>query len=305
MAYTDDMTHFLLDSGDITEDLDIIALAKAHDSEIWGATTNPSLIAKILKGQKIASREEAFSVLQKHIVENILETVPGAVSAEVYADEKTTAEEMVSQGMEIASWHQRIAVKLPTTLEGLKARTILRKHGVCINNTLVFSQEQIYAITLHEKFMLEEFGAPHTSWPCFISPFIGRLYDHGQDGMSLLYHANTLLSTYFADTPVWLLASSIRNTYHVQACLQAGMPLLTAPAKVYKEWWESPLEDHPNPNPDLPQIPAWEPNEKIKNIKNVSELISAIESKEFSIDHPLTTEGVQKFVASWQGLFSE
>src|ERR1700719_1712375 len=116
------MTKFLLDSGDPDEYKEITSLAKEKGYELWGATTNPTLIAKKLAGQKITS-EEAFA-LQKKIVFEILDIVPGAVSAEVYADDKTTAEQMVEQGRDIAKWHERIFVKLPTTIEGFKARTV-------------------------------------------------------------------------------------------------------------------------------------------------------------------------------------
>src|SRR5882762_5672276 len=112
-----------------------------------------------------------MSELAKQIVKDILAIVPGAVSAEVYASHETSAEQMIEQGKQIATWDPRVVVKLPTTLEAFKARTELRKLGICINNTLVFSQQQVFAITLHEKLMQQEFGKPHADYPCFISPF--------------------------------------------------------------------------------------------------------------------------------------
>src|SRR5579883_1423586 len=162
------MTKFLLDSGDPIEYREIVALAKEKGSELWGATTNPSLIAKKLAGKKI-TQEEALK-MQKDLVMEILEIVPGAVSAEVYAEANTTAEQMIEQGKDIATWHERIYVKLPTTIEGFKARTALRKEGIAINNTLVFSQEQIYAICLHEKVIRETYNVGDKHWPSFISP---------------------------------------------------------------------------------------------------------------------------------------
>src|SRR5579863_1224599 len=176
------MTKFLLDSGDPIEYRQIALIAKGIGSQLWGATTNPSLIAKKLAGQKI-STEEALK-MQKSLVMEILSIVPGAVSAEVYADDTTTAAQMVEQGRDIATWHERIYVKLPTTIEGFKARTNLRFEGIPINNTLVFSQEQIYAICLHEKLVHEELPIINKLWPPFISPFLGRLDDQGEDGLS-------------------------------------------------------------------------------------------------------------------------
>ena len=134
---------FLLDSGDPNEYKEIEPLAKKHDSNLWGSTTNPTLIAKKLAGKKV-SQQEAFD-LQKKLVMDILDLVPGAVSAEVFSDWATTGEEMAKQGRDIATWDKRVVVKLPTTKEGFIARTILRKEKIPVNNTLVFSQAQIYS----------------------------------------------------------------------------------------------------------------------------------------------------------------
>ena len=96
---------YLLDSGDPNEYRQMQQIATEHGYVLWGSTTNPSLIAKKLAGKKISERD-AFA-LQKEIVLEIITIVRGAVSAEVYADENTTAEEMNTQGLEIATWHER------------------------------------------------------------------------------------------------------------------------------------------------------------------------------------------------------
>ena len=88
------ITKFLLDSGDPDEYFKLKELAETKGTELWGSTTNPSLVAKKLAGQKI-SQEQAFE-MQKELVLKILEIVPGAVSAEVYAEAQTTADEMVA-----------------------------------------------------------------------------------------------------------------------------------------------------------------------------------------------------------------
>src|SRR6266700_1817633 len=98
------MTKFLLDSGDPNEYREIAALAKEKGSELWGSTTNPSLIAKKLAGKKLTPID-AFK-LQKELVEEILTIVPGAVSAEVYADAETSVDQMIEQGRDIATWHE-------------------------------------------------------------------------------------------------------------------------------------------------------------------------------------------------------
>src|SRR5258708_7577920 len=208
------MTKFLLDSGDPIEYREIASLAQEKGSELWGATTNPSLIAKKLAGKKV-SQEEALQ-LQKALVMEILTIVPGAVSAEVYAETTTTAEQMIEQGSDIATWDKRIYVKLPTTIEGFKARTRLRRQGIPINNTLVFSQEQIYAICLHEQLIQKEPQHIATQWPSFISPFLGRLDDRREDGIAMLRHGMELKNAHFGPDVAWMLSASIRNAYHVQ-----------------------------------------------------------------------------------------
>lgn len=301
------LTKLLLDSGNIAEYQTIQALAKEKGSEIWGSTTNPSLIAKALAGKRVTPHE-AFSVLQKEIVMGILQIVPGAVSAEVYASKDTTSEEMVEQGKEIATWDKRIVVKLPTTLEGFKARTELRKLGICINNTLVFSQEQVYAIALHEKLMQETYGKPLTDWPCFVSPFVGRLDDIGLDGMSFVNHSMNMLKTNFGEHIVWMLEASIRSLTHLKAGIAMDVELTTAPAKVYTDWFtmtDAELANIPISNPLLQMIPDWKIPSELKTIKTIEEFMEALGSGLLTINHQLTDKGIEKFVADWQTILDD
>ena len=130
--------------------------------------------------------------MQKELTLEILEIVPGAVSAEVYADEKTTATEMIEQGMQIATRHERVVVKLPTTIEGFKARTELRKQNIIINNTLGFHNNKF----LQTESVLESaLPAGRQAWPCFISPFVGRLDDIGENGMNLVRNGMKIKQT--------------------------------------------------------------------------------------------------------------
>lgn len=295
------MTKFLLDSGDTDEYRKIARLAKDAGQELWGSTTNPSLIAKKLTGKKV-SKEEAFSKLQKEIVLEILDIVPGAVSAEVYSNAQTTAQEMVTQGREIATWHERIVVKLPTTLEGLKARTILRKEGIAINNTLVFSQQQIFAILMHETLVQNTFKPQPTLWPAFISPFVGRLDDKGENGMDVIQHGLQMQKQHFDDTTAWILESSVRNLTHIQEGLKLNVPIMTIPAKVLEDWFaQNPKPLTLNPKP-LTSIPYWQIPEDLLHFQHVGELMGAIETGKLDISHPLTTAGVEKFAADWQSI---
>lgn len=301
------MTKFLLDSGDPEEYKAISQLAKEKGSELWGATTNPSLIAKKLaaSGRKLTT-QEAFA-LQKDIVLQITEIVPGAVSGEVYADQTTTAEDMIEQGRDIAAWHPRVVVKLPTTFEAMKARTELRKEGIGINNTLVFSQQQVFVISLHEKLMTKQYGPAKTGFPAFISPFVGRLDDRGENGLSFLQNALTITHTYFPTDLVWMLEASIRNLEHMKAGIDMGSELLTIPAKVYQEWFALSTEEQQNiqiTNTALQDIPVWAPTDELQQIQSVEELMSAIESGKLDITHSLTTTGIDKFVADWHAILA-
>lgn len=304
------MTKFLLDSGDPEEYKKIISLAKGHGSDIWGSTTNPSLIAKKLAGRKV-TQEEAFD-LQRSIVQEILTLVRGAVSAEVYADETTSAEEMIAQGQEIATWDQRIYVKLPTTLEGFSARTALRKENIPVNNTLVFSQEQSFAICLHEQIMKKQFGAKNRMWPNFISPFVGRLDDIGLDGMSFIEHAMETKKKCFEGAPAdapWMLEASIRRPEHIKRGINAGVEIMTIPAKACEEWFGLSSEQKEQLNPTayakgLKPIPYWQPSEELLTITTIDEFMTALASKKLDISHDLTDKGIVKFAQDWKAIIA-
>ncbi len=295
-------TKFLLDSGDPDEYRKIASLAKENGEELWGGTTNPSLIAKKLSGKKITP-QDAYK-LQKELVMELFDIVPGAVSAEVYADNKTTANEMIEQGREIATWHERIYVKLPTNLQGLIARTSLRKEGIAINNTLVFSLQQIFAICLYEKLVQKEFSPKQSRWPTFISPFVGRLDDKGENGMDLIKQALTLKQQ--NNFSPWILESSVRNLAHIKYGNDLGTDIMTAPAKVYQEWFDlTPQQKEDvdlSPLRNLKPLPAWQPDEKLLQITTVNDLMRAIETGTLDISHPLTTSGIEKFASDWKAI---
>lgn len=302
------MTKFLLDSGDPKEYKEIAKLAKEHNSEIWGATTNPTLIAKNLAGKKF-TQQEAFD-LQKEIVMEILSLVPGAVSAEVYADESTTAQEMIEQGKEIASWNKRMYVKLPTTIESFKARTALREKNISINNTLVFSQQQIFAITLHEHIIQKTNPALKSLWSHFISPFIGRLEDKGEKGIQIIEHGMKIKGKFpLADNEplTWMLAASVRTVEHIQQSIKLKSEIITAPAKTYRQWFNltpkqrNALNKIASPK-NLKEIPFWEPSEELQKISTIEEFMDAIRSNRLDIRHPLTDAGLTRFAADWKAI---
>lgn len=306
-------TKFILDSGSIDEYKKISSLAEKNNSTLWGATTNPSLIAKaagLTESGKKFTQKEAFD-FQKETILEIVKIVPGAVSAEVYADMNTTSLEMVKQGREIATWHQRVIVKLPTTLEGLKARSQLRKDKININNTLVFSQQQIFAICLHEHIIQREFGPLDDLWPPFISPFVGRLDDIGEDGMDLVENGMKLKKIFtqknLPKTPlaIWMLEASVRKLEHIKRGILARTELITAPANVYEEWFTLSESDRENINPsnyaaNLTKLPYWTPGNELLKIEKEKDFYKAIESGKLDITHPLTDKGIVRFVEDWK-----
>jgi transaldolase len=297
---------FLLDSGDPEEFIAAQKQAREKGSEIWGATTNPSLIAKKLAGKKI-THADALN-LQKQLVMQILELVPGAVSAEVYADKNTTADEMIAQGTDIATWHKRVVVKLPTTLEGFKARTALRKAKIPINNTLVFSQEQIFAICLHEQIVQKQFGPIAHDFPPFISPFVGRLDDKNIDGMMLVEHGMKIKQ--LVNAALWMLEASVRRLEHIKRGETVNCEIITAPLKTYSEWFSKTEDEIKNLDMNsysqaLQKLDFWQPPQDLLQINSIDAFMDAISSGKLSITHELTDVGIDKFAADWKAIIAE
>ena len=301
------VTKFLLDSGDPNEYKELAALAKEKNSELWGATTNPTLIAKSaswrIAHRKISQKEA--SDLQKEIVLEILDIVPGAVSAEVYADENTKSDEMIKQGEEIATWHKRVVVKLPTTIEGFKARTELRKHHIPINNTLVFSQQQIFAICLHEQLIQKLYGPISNLWPSFISPFVGRLDDQNEDGMSFIEHGMKIKKMF--DVSLWILEASVRKVEHMKRGIDMRVDLLTSPLNVYQEWFSLSNEQKQMLDPalyakNLTPLLYWNPPKELFEIDSVEKFMNSFESGKLNVHHELTDKGVIRFAKDWQSI---
>ncbi len=176
-----------------------------------GVTTNPSLIAR--EGNDF---EEQLL--------KICSIVDGPVSAEVVSLE---AETMVAEGRHLAGVHPNIVVKCPFTLEGLKATKILSDEQVRVNVTLVFSAPQ--------AIMAAKAGAR------FVSPFVGRLDDISQEGMSLIADIVTIFDNYDFSTEV--LTASIRSPMHIVEAARLGADICTLPYKVFLQLMKHPLTD--------------------------------------------------------------
>jgi len=176
-----------------------------------GVTTNPTLIAK--SGRPMLE-----------VIAEICALVEGPVSAEVAA---TTSDAMVAEGEHLAKTAPNVVVKVPLTPAGLVATTELRRLGIQVNVTLCFSAVQ--------AMLAAKAGAT------FISPFVGRLDDHGADGMALIGEIREIYDTYGFDTEI--LAASIRNPEHVRRAALAGADCATIPPEVFRALFKHPLTD--------------------------------------------------------------
>jgi len=278
-------TQLFLDSGDPQETKTMIETLGFLD----GQTTNPSLIAKSPVAQeRLASgnpftQEEVFEYYKTTVYE-IREILPkGSISVEVYADAETTADMMIEQGKKMATWIPGVHIKLPTNAEGLKAARALVDEGYNINMTLVFSRAQaaaVYAATSGAK-----------KGQVFLSPFIGRLDDIGENGMDLI--ANVLKMYKEGDGHVEVLTASVRSMEHFFAAIALGSDIITVPGKYLPAWQEGGME--------VPTAYTYT-REDLKPIA-YEELSLTDDVSSYNIQHNLTDKGLEKFVADWKALF--
>lgn len=197
---------FFVDTADTKDIADLAATGL-----IDGVTTNPSLIAK--SGRPFAE-----------VIAEICALTLGPVSAEVVA---TDYDGMIKEGRKLAKIAANVTVKLPLTLDGLKACKTLTGEGTQVNVTLCFSANQ--------ALLAAKAGAT------FISPFIGRLDDINLDGMELIQEIRQIYDNYLFDTEI--LAASIRTPNHVKLCALVGADVMTAPPAVIKSLVNHPLTD--------------------------------------------------------------
>ena len=197
---------FFLDSSNVDE------IKAAQDSGLLdGVTTNPSLIAKSGKEFKTVIRE-------------ICAITSGPVSAEVIA---LHASGMLEEGLELSKLAPNVTIKVPLTMEGLKACRAFRDKNIMVNVTLCFSANQ--------ALLAAKAGAS------FISPFIGRLDDVSTDGMHLIREIRQIYDNYGFGTEI--LAASIRHPMHVKDAALAGSDVATFPYSVFEQLFKHPLTD--------------------------------------------------------------
>ena len=199
---------FFIDTANVED------IRKANDmGVICGVTTNPSLIAK--EGRDF-----------NEAIKEITTIVDGPISGEVKAT-TVDAEGMIAEGREIAKIHPNMVVKIPMTVEGLKATKVLSSEGIPVNVTLIFSANQ--------AILAANAGA------AYVSPFLGRLDDINTPGIDLIRNISEIFDIYGYDTEI--IAASVRNPIHVTDCALAGADIATVPYKVIEQMTKHPLTD--------------------------------------------------------------
>lgn len=199
---------FFIDTANVED------IRKANDmGVICGVTTNPSLIAK--EGRDF-----------NEVIKEITTIVDGPISGEVKAT-TVDAEGMIAEGREIAKIHPNMVVKIPMTVEGLKATKVLSAEGIPVNVTLIFSANQ--------AILAANAGA------AYVSPFLGRLDDINTPGIDLIRNISEIFDIYGYDTEI--IAASVRNPIHVTDCALAGADIATVPYKVIEQMTKHPLTD--------------------------------------------------------------
>lgn len=254
-----------------------------------GQTTNPTLISKNPEARQRLERGKKFSEKElldfyKDVVKKASSMLPnGSISIEVYADAGTKAEQMIEQGKEMFSWIPNAHIKYPSTSEGLRAAEAVVKVGIRVNMTLCFKQDQaaaVYAATRGAK-----------KGDVFVSPFVGRLDDRGENGMGLI--ANLVKMYQAGDGHVEVLTASVRTYDHMLYALHLGSDIITAPFKVLMEWSEKgmpvPGNDYTYNKGDLREI-------------EYKELDLSGRWEDFDISHDLTDKGLAKFSDDWNNL---
>ena len=199
---------FFIDTANVED------IRKANDmGVICGVTTNPSLIAK--EGRDF-----------NEVIKEITTIVDGPISGEVKAT-TVDAEGMIAEGREIAKIHPNMVVKIPMTVEGLKATKVLSSEGIPVNVTLIFSANQ--------AILAANAGA------AYVSPFLGRLDDINTPGIDLIRNISEIFDIYGYDTEI--IAASVRNPIHVTDCALAGADIATVPYQVIEQMTKHPLTD--------------------------------------------------------------
>ncbi len=281
-------TKIFLDGGDPAETKEIISLLGFLD----GQTTNPTLIAKNPQAQERIARGEKFSEedvygFYKNVVSEISSLIPdGSVSIEVYAESSTIVKQMFDQSKQMFDWIPNAHIKFPITRAGLEAAEQCIQEGMRVNMTLCFSQKQAAAVHSATR------GA--SKGQVFLSPFVGRLDDIGENGMDLI--KNIVAMYREQQSHVEVLSASVRTIDHFLASLFYGADIITAPASVLKEWAAQGMP-----------IPVFDFIYNTKTLKPIAyeSLDLGADWRSLDISHPLTDKGIERFANDWNALIRQ
>ena len=284
-------TKIFLDSGDPNETREIIKVLGFLD----GQTTNPTLISKnpdakkrLEKGEKF-TKDEIIS-FYKSVVQDVSPLIPnGSVSVEVYADKSTSAEQMIKEGKEMFSWVPNAHIKYPTTKAGLISVQKSVRKEMRVNMTLCFTQEQAAAVYAASE------GAKKGQ--VFVSPFVGRLDDRGENGMDLIKNIIDMYKE--GDGHVEVLAASIRSMDHFLYSLKLGCDIITAPFKILKEWGQKGM---PMPTEDFIYKTSLSPIPYQQIDLNRVRLGLNKPWQQYNIYDELTDKGMERFSSDWNAL---
>lgn len=275
-------TRIFLDGGDPAETRSVLNRLGFLD----GQTTNPTLIAKnpavqdrLAHGDKFSEQE--VTAFTKSVVEEMAALLPnGSISIEVYADQTTSLETIVTQSKEMCAWIPNAHIKFPITAAGLETAERAVAKGMRVNMTLCFSQAQAAAVHCATRGALKG--------QVFVSPFVGRLDDSGENGMELI--ANILRMYREGGSSVEVLTASVRSLEHFLYALAVGSDIITAPASILYAWADAGM-----PIPD---------RDSAYNAHGLSPIPYQSISlggdwRELDITHPLTDKGIQRFADDW------
>ena len=300
------ISKLFIDGGDPQETKKANALLKTKKPEwkrgIEGQTTNPTLVAKnpdiqkyLASGKKLSTKE--LLAEYKKIVENVAKVTSGPISIQVIGDHTTSSDDLLSQARVYQEWIPNGVVKFPCTTSGLTAAEIFCREG-SVNITLNFSQSQAAAV--YKATQQRGISPDGTPYQVFISPFVGRLDDRGENGMDVV--GNILEMYRGAVNPEYeaglkchvdVLTASVRSVDHILYAIKLDSPAITIPFKLFQEWADKdfvlPDENFIYHRSDLKPI-------------TYQELSLDQPWQEYDLHHDLTDSGLARFMDDWQAL---
>lgn len=277
------MTKFFLDSCNP----DTTKKVKSVLGNLYGQTTNPSLLVKNpkLQNELVSGKlsEQRLLELYKEAVVAISKQIPeGSVSIEVYADSNSTTSQLLKQAENFYTWIPNAHIKFPTINTGLEAAENFVANGGRVNMTLVFSQAQslaVHLVTIKAK----------NKGDVFVSPFIGRLDEIGQNGIELVSNIQKMYAE--LDSKVEVLAASVRTLRHFQEAIALNCDIITAPSETLIAYKKDEIYQ-PQPDIAFAQSLASIPYQDL-NFSNWQDI---------DIKHELTDKGLIRFTNDWNGV---